>query len=136
MTCGRRAATAIHTTAPPAAIARADTLTGFSVRLNGAVGARPVPADVAVGASGSWIVTDWAAGVGILIGALHLGQGPVRPAYWSLTLNLALQPGQMTGIGMGERLSPGGGHDQAGNPAEFRQCQNPDCRRQGTRARV
>lgn len=62
----------------------------------------------AVGASGSWIVTVWAAGLGIEIGALHLGHGPVRPAYWSLTLNRALHAGQMTEIGMAWLGTPNG----------------------------
>jgi hypothetical protein len=62
----------------------------------GAVGTRPVPCELTTGASGSWIVTAWAAGFGIVIGRLHFGQGPVRPANWSLTLNRLLQPGQTT----------------------------------------
>jgi len=31
-----------------------------------------------------------------VIGFLHFGQGPVRPANLSLTLNVDRQPGQMT----------------------------------------
>src|SRR5687768_795876 len=49
--------------------------------------------------SGAWTLTSGAA-AGILICVLHLGQGPVLPANFSLTRNDALQPGQITGIGM------------------------------------
>ena len=70
----------------PAAVARnADTGTGLSRFLSGAVGALPVAGRLATGASGSWITTEAAAGLGIVIGCLHFGQGPVRPANWSLT---------------------------------------------------
>jgi hypothetical protein len=41
-----------------------------------------------------------ASDLGIVIGALHLGQGPCLPANLSLTVNLALQLGQVTAIGM------------------------------------
>jgi hypothetical protein len=46
------------------------------------------------------MVTVWAAGFGIVIGALHFGHGPVRPANWSLTLKRALQLGQTMEMGM------------------------------------
>jgi len=36
---------------------------------------------------------------------LHFGQGPVRPANWSLTENRDLHPGQRTAIAMGTRES-------------------------------
>jgi hypothetical protein len=73
-------------------------------RLIGAVGALPVPAALATGASGSWMTTAWAAGFGTVSGCLHFGHGPVRPANWSLTVNRALQPGQTTGMGIAAKL--------------------------------
>jgi hypothetical protein len=73
---------------------------GFSMRRIGAVGARPVPVDVVTGASGSWITTASAVTAGILMGFLHFGQGPVRPANWSLTENRELQLGQITAMAM------------------------------------
>ena len=66
------------------------------------MGARPVPPDVVTGASGSWITTASAVTAGIVIGFLHFGQGPVRPANWSLTENRDWQLGQMTGMAMGK----------------------------------
>ena len=73
---------------------RGETTT--SIRCRGASGARPVPREVVTGASGSWIVTDLIGVAGIVIGALHFGHGPVRPANWSLTRNVALQAEQRT----------------------------------------
>jgi hypothetical protein len=61
--------------------------TGRSTRRSGAVGARPGPAAAAATGSGSWIVTTFAVPAGIAIDCLHFGQGPVRPANWSLTVN-------------------------------------------------
>jgi hypothetical protein len=79
----------------------ADCGTGRSNRGNGAVGTRPVPPDDARGASGSWIVI-----AGILMGRLHFGHGPVIPANLSLTVNLDVQPGQMTGMAMFDSAPP------------------------------
>jgi hypothetical protein len=44
-------------------------------------------------------LTPWSA-VGIVIGFLHFGQGPVRPAYFSLTRNRVRQPVQRTSMGI------------------------------------
>ena len=59
----------------------------------GAVGARP---GTGASSSGPWIFTSFTASLGTVIGFLHFGQGPVRPANLSLTLNVDRQPGQMT----------------------------------------
>ena len=85
----------------PAAAKMNDAIgTGLSFLLIGAVGARPVPAELETGASGSWITTAWAAGFGIVRGCLHLGHGPVLPANWSLTVKRDLQPWHTTGMGI------------------------------------
>lgn len=80
-------AAARQATAPAAIRANRIADTGLSILRIGAVGARPVPVDDVTGASGSWITTAWAVTAGIVIGFLHFGQGPVRPANWSLTEN-------------------------------------------------
>jgi hypothetical protein len=72
---------------------------GFSWNTIGAVGIRPI-APFEAGASGSWIVTAAADFFGMVIGFLHLGHGPVRPANWSLTEKRDLHPEQTTEIAM------------------------------------
>ncbi len=54
----------------------------------------------AANGSGSAILISGAATAGIVIWALHFGQGPVFPANLSLTEKRALQPGQSTSIGI------------------------------------
>ena len=73
------------TIAPTAVRIQVRVATGLSTRLNGTVAGR-CPGAVGVAGSGSWIVTAFTAGFGTVIGFLHLGQGPVRPANWSLTV--------------------------------------------------
>ena len=72
---------------------------GFSWKTMGAVGMRPV-VPFAAGGSGSWIVTSPVGFAGMVIGFLHFGQGPVRPANWSLTVKRDLQPEQTTEMAM------------------------------------
>jgi hypothetical protein len=105
------------TTAPAATPATLSLDKGFSVLAIGAVGARPLPDDLVTGASGSWMVTDFTGAAGIVIGFLHLGQGPERPANWSLTENRALQPAQTTWIAM---APPEQSEKKASRPMGFR----------------
>lgn len=93
-------AVAASATAAPAVAVNARGGIGLSMRRMGAVGARPAAVEDVIGASGSWIVTALTASAGMVIGCLHFGQGPVRPANWSLTANRDLQLGQMTGMDM------------------------------------
>ena len=107
---------------------------GFSVLTIGAVGMRPAPCDDVTGASGSWITTAFAGAAGIVIDFLHFGQGPVRPANWSLTENRDLQPEQTTWIGM---APPAESEKQGQSPRRNRgsrrmgQCQSLAVGRQG-----
>jgi hypothetical protein len=87
------------TTKPAPIAAQATAGIGFSIRRNGIVEPWPVGPAAATG-SGSWIVTACTAGVGIVIGFLHLGQGPVLPANLSLTEKREPQPAQRTWMGM------------------------------------
>lgn len=88
-------------TKPPATAAILPIATGLSRLGNGFVETFGPPLGwPAPAGSGSWITTA-CSGFGIVIGFLHFGQGPVRPAYWSLTVNRDVQLVQTTTIGMG-----------------------------------
>jgi len=91
--------------------------------LNGTVAGR-CPGAVGVAGSGSWIVTAFTAGFGTVIGFLHLGQGPVRPANWSLTVKREPQLLQRTWIAMQYRgrrpVSSQGGRGTIGRIGSFR----------------
>ena len=76
-----------------------------SARGMGLLRGRPLvslPADA--NCSGTWTLISSLGSSGMVITALHLGQGPRLPANFSLTEKRALQPGQRTAIGIG-RLS-------------------------------
>jgi hypothetical protein len=91
--------TASTAIAPPtiAPIRIGETL--VSSRAMGLVLGRPLlslPPDS--NSSGAWTLTSSTTGMTTIV--LHLGQGPLFPANFSLTRKFALQPGQMTAIGM------------------------------------
>src|SRR6185437_10032416 len=78
---------------------------GFTVAAGLAVGLpgfAPGPPGFAAGAAvfAALGAAGLVSALGIVIGALHFGHGPCLPANFSLTVNLALQLGQVTAIGM------------------------------------